>query len=93
MQPRYGSPQNVRHRCDSDAEHLRNFTIPKTFRSQRKTLLPKVACVQFFKDCLAEGLIAMSYSPRVRIHPPLVITADEATEALAILDAALARIM
>ena len=59
---------------------------------QRKTPLPKDACVRFFKDCLADGLIAMSYSPRVRIHPPLVITADEATQALAILDAALARV-
>src|SRR5262249_40525317 len=32
-------------------------------------LLPKAECVAFFKDCLAAGLIAMSYSPRVRIHP------------------------
>ena len=59
---------------------------------QRKTPLPKDACVRFFKDCLADGLIAMSYSPRVRIHPPLVITADQAIQALAILDAALARV-
>ena len=59
---------------------------------ERKTLLPKDACARFFKGCLADGLIAMSYSPRVRIHPPLVLTADEATQALAILDAALGRI-
>ena len=57
-----------------------------------KRLLPKDVCVRFFKDCLANGLIAMSYSPRVRIHPPLVLTADEATQALAILDGALARL-
>ena len=59
---------------------------------ERKTPLPKDACVRFFKDCLAEGVIAMSYTPRVRIHPPLVLTADEAADALAVLDAALGRL-
>jgi 4-aminobutyrate aminotransferase / (S)-3-amino-2-methylpropionate transaminase / 5-aminovalerate transaminase len=59
---------------------------------ERKTPLPKDACVRFFKDCLAEGVIAMSYTPRVRIHPPLVLTSDEATQALAVLDAALERV-
>jgi len=59
---------------------------------ERKTPLPKDACVRFFKDCLAEGVIAMSYTPRVRIHPPLVLTSDEATDALAVLDAALGRL-
>jgi len=57
-----------------------------------KQLLPKEACVRFFRECLADGLIAMSYSPRVRIHPPLVLSADEATQALAIIDGALARL-
>jgi 4-aminobutyrate aminotransferase-like enzyme len=60
--------------------------------AERKTPLPKEACVRFFRDCLAEGLIAMSYSPRVRIHPPLVITAQQVNEALAIFDGALSRI-
>src|SRR5205823_349141 len=32
---------------------------------ETKQLLPKEACVRFFKECLADGLIAMSYSPRV----------------------------
>jgi 4-aminobutyrate aminotransferase-like enzyme len=59
---------------------------------ERKTPLSKDGCVRFFKDCLAEGVIAMSYTPRVRIHPPLVLTADEATHALAVLDAALGRL-
>ena len=60
--------------------------------SERKTPLAKDGCVRFFKDCLAEGVIAMSYTPRVRIHPPLVLTADEATHALAVFDAALERL-
>jgi 4-aminobutyrate aminotransferase/(S)-3-amino-2-methylpropionate transaminase len=59
---------------------------------EQKTPLSKERCVRFFKDCLAEGLIAMSYTPRVRIHPPLVLSADEATRALAILDDALGRV-
>jgi len=59
---------------------------------ERKTPLAKDGCIRFFKDCLAEGVIAMSYTPRVRIHPPLVLTADEATHALAVLDAALGRL-
>ena len=60
--------------------------------AERKTPLSKAACVRFFKDCLAEGLIAMSYTPRVRIHPPLVLSAAEASHALTILDAALGRL-
>jgi 4-aminobutyrate aminotransferase-like enzyme len=60
--------------------------------AETRQLLPKDACVRFFRECLADGLIAMSYSPRVRIHPPLILSADEATQALAIIDGALARL-
>ena len=56
-----------------------------------RTPLPKESCVRFFKDCLAEGLIAMSYTPRVRIHPPLILSIDQANSALAIMDRVLAR--
>ena len=48
--------------------------------------------MRFFKDCLAERLIAMSYTPRVRIHPPLVLSAEQVTAALAVFDAALGRL-
>src|SRR5205814_4445190 len=37
---------------------------------ETKTLLEKEKCIQFFKGCLADGLIMMSYTPRVRVHPP-----------------------
>ena len=57
-----------------------------------RTPLPKESCVRFFKDCLAEGLIAMSYTPRVRIHPPLVLSAEQVSRALAVFDAALGRL-
>jgi 4-aminobutyrate aminotransferase-like enzyme len=53
---------------------------------ETKTLLPNERCIEFFKRCLAEGLIAMSYTPRVRIHPPLILTIEQANSALAIID-------
>jgi 4-aminobutyrate aminotransferase / (S)-3-amino-2-methylpropionate transaminase / 5-aminovalerate transaminase len=58
----------------------------------RDTLLGKARCVEFFKYGLAEGVILMSYTPRVRIHPPLIITEDEARQALAMLDRAFVRL-
>src|SRR5262245_55899574 len=52
-------------------------------------LLDKPGCVKFFKECLASGLILMGYTPRVRIHPPLILTAEEASRAVGIIDGAL----
>jgi 4-aminobutyrate aminotransferase-like enzyme len=51
--------------------------------------LGKDRCVAFFKECLANGVILMGYTPRVRIHPPLILTADEALQAVRVIDAAL----
>ena len=51
-----------------------------------KTLLPKEKCIDFFKRSLAEGLIMMSYTPRVRVHPPLILTAAQANSALTMID-------
>jgi 4-aminobutyrate aminotransferase-like enzyme len=51
-----------------------------------KTLLSKERCVDFFKRGLAEGLIMMSYTPRVRVHPPLILSAEQAQSALEIID-------
>jgi 4-aminobutyrate aminotransferase/(S)-3-amino-2-methylpropionate transaminase len=56
------------------------------------TFLSKPGCVKFFKRCLADGLILMGYTPRVRIHPPLILSPAEAEQGLAILDRALAPI-
>ncbi len=50
---------------------------------------PKAQCVTFFKECLHHGVILMGYTPRVRIHPPLILTMDEAARALAVIDQAL----
>ena len=54
--------------------------------------LDKAGCVQFFRHGLAEGVILMSYTPRVRIHPPLIITEDEARQGIAMLDRAFVRL-
>ena len=61
-------------------------------RGTTREFLPKAACVAFFKDCLEHGVIAMSYTPRVRVHPPLIITRQEVDQALAVFDAALGRL-
>jgi 4-aminobutyrate aminotransferase / (S)-3-amino-2-methylpropionate transaminase / 5-aminovalerate transaminase len=61
------------------------------FDQEGKTLLPKEKCIEFFKGCLAEGLIMMSYTPRVRVHPPLILSAEQANSALGIIDRVLER--
>jgi 4-aminobutyrate aminotransferase-like enzyme len=54
--------------------------------------LTKEKCVEFFKGCLGDGLIMMCYTPRVRVHPPLILSAEQANSALAIIDRALERL-
>lgn len=56
---------------------------------ETKALLPQEKCVEFFKRGLAEGLIMMSYTPRVRVHPPLILSADQARSALEIIETVL----
>jgi 4-aminobutyrate aminotransferase / (S)-3-amino-2-methylpropionate transaminase / 5-aminovalerate transaminase len=57
-----------------------------------KEKMPKPVCEQFFAECLKRGLIMMGYSPRVRIHPPLILTEKEALEGVHRIDGALAAI-
>ncbi|HEY6394631.1 MAG TPA: aminotransferase class III-fold pyridoxal phosphate-dependent enzyme, partial [Candidatus Binataceae bacterium] len=45
-----------------------------------------------FKEALRRGLVTMSYFPRVRINPPLVITEQQAEAGAAILDEVFAQI-
>jgi 4-aminobutyrate aminotransferase-like enzyme len=53
----------------------------------RKTKEPlgKKACEHIFLEAMKRGLLTMAYSPRVRINPPLVITREQALEAVGIL--------
>ena len=46
-------------------------------------LLDKGSTRAIFDACLARGVVAMIYNPEVRINPPLVITEEQAFEALA----------
>jgi 4-aminobutyrate aminotransferase-like enzyme len=50
-----------------------------------RQLLSKTATRWIFDTLLARGVIAMIYNPEVRINPPLVISEEQAMEALATL--------
>jgi len=72
----------------------RGLLIGMDLVKDRKTKepLPKALCEKFFFEGLKRGFIAMSYSPRVRIHPPLLLSEAEAREGLAIMDECFAAI-
>jgi 4-aminobutyrate aminotransferase-like enzyme len=55
-----------------------------------KEPLSKEITLSLFHQCLRRGLVSMSYSPVIRINPPLTIDKDTALEGLAILDEAMA---
>jgi 4-aminobutyrate aminotransferase-like enzyme len=50
------------------------------------------ACRALFDALLRRGLMTMAYAPRVRINPPLVITAEQVDESIALLDEGLAEV-
>jgi 4-aminobutyrate aminotransferase-like enzyme len=54
-----------------------------------KEPLDKSVTRALYHECLRRGLVAMTYSPSVRLNPPLIIREDEALAGLAILDEAL----
>src|SRR5262249_21193509 len=59
-------------------------------RDQRtKEPMPKEFTRTLYQECLRRGLVAMTYSPSIRINPPLLIREETALEGLAILDEAL----
>ncbi len=60
----------------------------------RKTreLLSGKTCEKIYLECLRRGLLVMIYSPRVRIHPPLVITREQAEAGLDVLEEVLATV-
>jgi 4-aminobutyrate aminotransferase-like enzyme len=60
-------------------------------RISRKPLGRKVM-EQVFIESLKRGLLIMGYFPRVRINPPLVITAAQAEAGIAILDEVFAHV-
>ena len=54
-----------------------------------KEPLDKEVTRALYQECLRRGLVAMTYSPSIRINPPLIIREDQALAGLAILDEAL----
>jgi len=54
-----------------------------------KELVSKDTTKALFQECLRRGLVAMSYTPVIRINPPLNIDEATALEGLDILDEAL----
>ena len=54
-----------------------------------RTPLAPAACERLFRACLRRGLLALTYAPRVRINPPLVLTEAQALKGVRLLDAAL----
>ena len=57
-----------------------------------KELVTKAATESLFQECLRRGLAAMSYSPVIRINPPLSIDETTALDGLEILDEALSAV-
>jgi 4-aminobutyrate aminotransferase-like enzyme len=57
-----------------------------------KELVPRAATESLFQECLRRGLAAMSYSPVIRINPPLSIDETTALDGLEILDEALSAV-
>lgn len=55
--------------------------------------MSSAACRRLFQAALRRGIITMAYAPRVRINPPLVIQADQADEAMGLLDEVFAEAM
>jgi len=51
-----------------------------------KTPLPRAITERIFLEALQRGLLLMGYFPRVRINPPLTISAEQIDQGLAILD-------
>ncbi|MGH7806227.1 MAG: aminotransferase class III-fold pyridoxal phosphate-dependent enzyme, partial [Candidatus Binatia bacterium] len=51
-----------------------------------KEPLPRNVCERIFLESLRRGLLHMGYVPRIRINPPLTITAEQIDEGLGVLD-------
>lgn len=80
-----------KYECIGDVRG-RGLMIGMDLVSDRKTKEPlsKALCEKFFVEGLKRGFISMSYTPRVRIHPPLNLSEAEAKEGLAKMDEAFA---
>ncbi|MGH7372971.1 MAG: aspartate aminotransferase family protein [Candidatus Rokuibacteriota bacterium] len=60
---------------------------------QTRKPLDKAITRDLYTECLRRGLVSMTYSPTIRINPPLVISEETARAGLAILDEALGAVL
>jgi 4-aminobutyrate aminotransferase-like enzyme len=60
---------------------------------QTKQPVAREVTQSLYQECLRRGLVAMSYSPSIRINPPLVISEETALEGLALLEESLAAVL
>src|SRR6266446_2888737 len=83
-----------KYRCVGEVRG-RGLMLGMELVKDRRTKEPlgKDVTQALYKECLRRGLAAMTYSPTVRINPPLVIREEEALNGLAILDEALGAIV
>ena len=79
-----------KHRCVGEVRG-KGLMLGIELVSDRQTREPLAKDVTraLYQECLRRGLVAMTYSPSIRINPPLVIREDTALAGLAILDEAL----
>ena len=79
-----------KHRCVGDVRGRGLMLGIELVRDRRtKEPLGREVTRALYRECLRRGLLAMAYSPTIRINPPLVIREETALAGLAILDEAL----
>ena len=83
-----------KYRCVGEVRG-RGLMLGMELVKDRRTKEPlgKDVTQALYKECLRRGLAAMTYSPTVRINPPLIIREETALNGLAILDEALGTIV
>jgi 4-aminobutyrate aminotransferase-like enzyme len=83
-----------KYRCVGDVRG-RGLLLGIELVTDRRTKAPlgKDITRALYQECLRRGLVAMTYSPSVRINPPLIIREDAALAGLEILDEALGTIV
>ncbi len=83
-----------KHRCVGEVRGVGLMLGIELVRDRAtKEPLPKAVTQALYRECLRRGLVAMTYSPTIRINPPLTIKEDVALAGLDILDEALGTVL
>jgi len=82
-----------RHRFVGDVRAAGLFLAIELVKDrQTKEPLDGALMKQVYADCVQHGLLAMTYTPHVRLQPALTIDEDTALEGLAVLDGVFRRL-